>query len=314
MKKIIITGALGHIGSALIRHFPEKFKNTEFVLIDNLLTQRYCSLFDLPKAKFTFVNKDILKDDLSFYLKDADALIHLAAITDAANSFSNQNEVENVNFEGTKKIAHECLSQNVPMIFLSTTSVYGTQNESVDENCGLSELKPQSPYAESKLNSEQFLKKLSSTSSFRFVTCRFGTIFGTSIGMRFHTAINKFCWQACMGESVTVWKTALNQYRPYLDLKDAVNALIFILENRLFDNDIYNVLTVNATVEEILAIIKIKIPNLTINFVDTKIMNQLSYHVKGDKFINKGFRYVGKMDNSIFETINLFNNINLDKR
>ena len=61
----------------------------------------------------------------------------------------------------------------------------------------------------------------------RFITCRFGTIFGTSIGMRFHTAVNKFCWQAVIGQPITVWRTALHQYRPYLDLKDAVKAIVY---------------------------------------------------------------------------------------
>ena len=50
------------------------------------------------------------------------------------------------------------------------------------------------------------------------VSCRFGTIFGASPGMRFHTAVNKFCWQAVMGQPITVWSTAYDQKRPYLEV------------------------------------------------------------------------------------------------
>ena len=46
--KIIITGALGHIGSKIVRLFPEIFPDSEIIMIDNLMTQRYVSLFDLP--------------------------------------------------------------------------------------------------------------------------------------------------------------------------------------------------------------------------------------------------------------------------
>ena len=46
--KIVVTGALGHIGSRLIRELPARFPDAKIVMLDNLLTQRYCSLFNLP--------------------------------------------------------------------------------------------------------------------------------------------------------------------------------------------------------------------------------------------------------------------------
>ena len=48
--KIVVTGALGHIGSRLIRELPTIFPDANIVLIDNLSTQRYCSLFNLPTS------------------------------------------------------------------------------------------------------------------------------------------------------------------------------------------------------------------------------------------------------------------------
>src|ERR1700704_5984440 len=68
-----------------------------------------------------------------------------------------------------------------------------------------------------------------SAQGLRCVIFRFGTIAGASIGMRFHTAVNKFAWQACLGIPITVWRTALHQKRPYLSLRDAVRALAFVL-------------------------------------------------------------------------------------
>ena len=46
--KIVVTGALGHIGSYVIRDLARQFPNSEIVMIDNLITQRYSSLFNLP--------------------------------------------------------------------------------------------------------------------------------------------------------------------------------------------------------------------------------------------------------------------------
>jgi nucleoside-diphosphate-sugar epimerase len=48
--KVVITGALGHIGSHLIRRLPDFFTDCEVVMIDNLATQRYPSLFNLTDA------------------------------------------------------------------------------------------------------------------------------------------------------------------------------------------------------------------------------------------------------------------------
>ena len=300
-KTILITGALGHIGSKLIRDFsPELVEKV--IILDNLSTQRYASLFNLPGGiKYEFYEDDIRTVDFSKYLKEASAVIHLAAITDAPSSVDKKEETFEVNLEGTKRLAGACLESGVSLLFPSTTSVYGSQENLVDEACA--ELKPQSPYAESKLQTEEYLKSLKSK-GLKFVICRLGTIFGYSVGMRFHTAVNKFIWQAANNLPLTVWKTALNQRRPYLDLSDCIGAVNFILEKNLWDGEIYNVLTNNFTVEDIINTIKKFIPNLKISYVDSAIMNQLSYDIDDKKFRSVGFVPQGNLEDGIKETIN----------
>lgn len=308
--KIVITGALGHIGSKLIRELPSRITDSDFVLVDDLSAQRYCSLFNLPdNVDYHFYELDVLTADMQQLFTGADVVIHLAAVTNAAGSFDDPKQVELVNYSGTEKVAQACIDAKCPLIFLSTTSVYGTQNEVVDEDCSIEELKPQSPYAESKLKAEKFLEGLGRDRDLRFVTCRFGTIFGISPGMRFHTAVNKFCWQAVTGQPVTVWKTALHQRRPYLDLNDAVDALAFIIRRSMYDRRIYNVLTCNVTVDDILQIISQYVPDFKINYVDTAIMNQLSYHVSNERLKKMGFECKGDLENGIRQTIDLLKGI-----
>jgi nucleoside-diphosphate-sugar epimerase len=304
--KIVITGALGHIGSRVIREIPTVFPDVEIVMIDNLVTQRYFSLFNLPaEGNYRFIEADVLNTDLNAIVEGTDVVLHLAAITDAASSFKNKGQVENVNYNATARVAEACGNVRCPMIHVSSTSVYGTQREIVDEHCSPAELQPQSPYAETKLKEERFLQGLGSSGKLRFVICRFGTVSGTSPGMRFHTAVNKFCWQAVMGQSLTVWRTALHQKRPYLALNDAVRALTFIIKNGLFDQRIYNVLTENLTVHSIIKFIEQHIPHLDIQYVDTEIMNQLSYEVSNLRFKKQGFEFKGSVEKTIGETIEL---------
>ena len=229
----------------------------------------------------------------------------LLQLLDAAGSFDNAEEVEENNFECTSKIAEQCSRYGVKLITLSSTSVYGTQNEIVAEDCTDEELKPQSPYAATKLKEESLIRDLVSKGRLESVILRFGTIYGTSPGMRFHTAVNKFCFQAAFKKPITVWSTAYEQKRPYLDIMDACKAIAHIINNNLFDGQTYNVLTNNSTVREVTDLIKKYCSDLEISFVTNEIMNQLSYEVSNQKFIDTGFEYTGNLEKRIFETLEL---------
>ena len=306
--KLAVTGALGHIGSRFI-HSLKAGEYDRVLLIDDLSAQRHNSLFHLPEGvPFRFVEADVCTADLRPLLEGMDVVIHLAAITNAAASFDIEEKVRRVNYEGTKAVARACAALGCKLLFLSTTSLYGIQHEVVDEDCSLQDLRPQSPYATSKLRAEQELASLGHSAGLRFVTCRFGTVFGISPGMRFHTAINKFVWQACVGQPITVWTTALHQRRPYLDVGDAVRALTFIVKTGRFDNNVYNVLTTNATVSDIVEIIRSYVGDLQVRHVDSTIMNQLSYTVACEKFKSLGFRFQGDLRKAIGETVRLIRN------
>lgn len=311
MKRFVVTGALGHIGSLLIRELPVIFPGCQVVMIDNMSVQRYCSLFNLPdEGRYKFIEGDVCKIDLPSIFKDADAIIHFAAITDAAGSFGNADEVKRNNFDCTKAVAEACIETGVPMVFPSSTSVYGVQEGEVDEDCPADLLKPQSPYAESKIEEEQLLEELFKTRKLRVAICRFGTIFGISSGMRFHTAVNKFCWQAVMGIPLTIWSTAYEQYRPYLDVMDAVRAIEHIIVKDLFAGKILNVVSDNFTVKDIVEAIQKNISDLEIEFVEHKIMNQLSYKVINRRMLDSGFKINGSIENGVRETIALLRQSN----
>jgi nucleoside-diphosphate-sugar epimerase len=307
--KIVVTGAIGHIGSYLVRELAVQFPGSEIVMIDNLMTQRFPSLFNLPAlGRYSFIEGDITKIDLHPILKDAHTMVHLAAITDAAGSFDKAEVLEANNYMATVKVAEACSETGTRLLTLSSTSVYGTQNELVAEDCKPEELKPQSPYATTKLKEEQLIMGLCATGKIKGIACRFGTIYGVSSGMRFHTAVNKFCWQAVMRQPITVWRTAFDQKRPYLDLFDAARAVAFIIRKDLFDGRIYNVLTQNLTVRQVVETIREFVPDLEVNFVDNKIMNQFSYEVSCERFTAEGFVFAGDLRRGVGDTVSLLRN------
>jgi len=301
--KIMVTGGLGHIGSHLIRNI-EHSNIEEILVVDNLSTQRYPSLFCLPEhQKFKFKEEDVNSKNLDYLISESDIIIHLAATTNAELSVDKVKEVERTNIDGLKNIAQMCVKHNKKIIFPSTTSVYGKQEGEVDESCDENELRPQSPYAESKIFGENYLKELSLSKGLQYSIIRIGTIFGFSPGIRFHTAVNKFIWQANLGQPITVWRTAIDQLRPYCGLNDLNAAIQHIINNDLFNCETYNIVTTNTTVRSIINILSNLLQGVNVKYVDSPIMNQLSYEVSNAKSVKEGFVYEDDLETSIRETL-----------
>ena len=127
--------------------------------------------------------------------------------------------------------------------------------------------------------------------------------------MRFHTAVNKFCFKTIVGEKIPVWNNAIDQYRPYLSLKDAIKVMNFIIQNNLFNNETYNILTKNYTVREILNIIKKNNYKLKIIKTNSPILNQNSYKVSNNKFSKFKVKLSKSIDKDIKDTLNMLKNL-----
>ena len=305
---LLITGCCGHIGSYLVDNIHKIKKIKKCFIVDNFNSTQINSLFNSNKKNnLKFYNLDLTKKSSLSKFNKIDYVVHLASMTNAAGSFNKKNEMYKNNIECMKNIINFCKVKKSKLIHISSTSVYGKQAALVDETCEEKFLKPQSPYADIKLIEERMLQKASK--NINYITYRFGTISGVSSGMRFHTAVNKFCLNASLNTDITVYKTALNQYRPYLSLVDAFKVFKFTIEKDLFKNDIYNALSENCTVNQILQKIRKSKKNIKVKFVSSKIMNQLSYHVAKNKLDNEGLYLKNKIIYDINDTMKLLKNI-----
>ena len=308
--RVLVTGGLGHIGSALIASLGFRSSLEQLRVIDNMSSDRYCSLFNLPQTNpISFMRLDVrqlVEEDL----KTIDVLIHLAAQTDATASLQQREAVFLNNLESTRHVARLAGETGTKFIFASTTSVYGSQEARVDETC--TSLVPQSPYAECKLQEEDLLREMSSN-ALNVIILRLGTIAGPSPGMRFHTAVNKFCIQACLREPLSVWRTAWRQVRPYLDVQDAVRALTWALSagvpRELVHDPVFNVVTENLSVEQIVSAVSAAFGDVDIEFTESRIMNQLSYEVGTDRVAGLGFAAQGSITEAIWGTARLLRGV-----
>ena len=305
--KLLITGFSGHIGSFLLNKLENNKKIKKIFLVDNFENNKINILFSKKRiSKCFFKFGDLSNSKTLKHIPKVDVVLHLASLTNAVSSINNYKKFYENNFYSFVNIFNFCKKKRAKLIHISSTSVYGSNSNFVDENC--KELKPQSPYAKVKIAEEKYLKKHGH--KIKYITLRFGTIAGVSEGIRFHTAINKFCFNASLKINIPVWKTALNQYRPYLSLTDAYNAIKTIINKNIFDREIYNILSDNFTVKQILNLIRNEGCNVKVKLTDSRIMNQLSYKVSKIKFEKIGVKLNANIKTDIRQTLDLFKNIN----
>jgi len=305
--KILITGGLGHIGSYLLENIKNIKRVKKIYIIDNLSTNRYCSLFNLQKSnkKIYFYQKDLSLPDALKNFKKVDIVINLASLTDAEGSLKIKNQIYKNNLGIFNNIIKYCKKKSSKLIHISSTSVYGEQKGLVNEEC--KKLKPKSPYAEIKVKEEKILKK--NINKIKFVSYRFGTISGVSKGMRFHTAINKFSLYAALGKPLPIWKSMMNKPRPYLSLRDAFKVFKFTIEHNFFNNETYNILSNNLTLKKIIDYFK-KYKKIKIKYEKSKLINQYSYKVSKNKFTSKAILLNSNIENDIKSTLKMLGSIN----
>jgi len=306
--KILITGGLGHIGSYLLENIDKIKFIKKIYVIDNFSTNRYSSLFNLPKTdkKIYFYQNDLSLKNAIKNFKKVDVVINLASLTDAESSLKIKNKIYKNNLGIFKNIIKYCEKNSSKLIHISSTSVYGEQRGLVDENC--SKLRPKSPYAEVKVKEENILKK--NKNKIKFISYRFGTISGISKGMRFHTAINKFCLYAVLGKPLPIWKSMMNKPRPYLSLKDAFKVIKFTIENNFFSNETFNILSENLTLKKIISYFKKYKKTIRIKYEKSKLINQYSYRVSNEKFARRALLLKSNIYHDIKSTLKIFRNIN----
>jgi nucleoside-diphosphate-sugar epimerase len=243
-----------------------------------------------------FINCDIRdKKKLKSIISKYDAVIWLAAIVGDGACNINPLVTKEINLDSIKFLKKIFKKR---IIFFSTCSVYGAQDGLLTEN---SKTNPLSIYAQTKVEAEKVLEGTNS------VIFRLGTIHGKSEGMRFHTAINKFCLQLAFSKNITIWRKNYNFVRPYLCLEDFSQIISKIInKNFIIYNQIYNLVSNNIKLKDIIQELKGIKKNLLIKFVNTKLINQHSYFVSNKKIKKYGFKFTGNLKKHVARTVQLF--------
>lgn len=222
LKKAVVTGGAGFIGSNLVRTLVAE--GVEVAVVDNYVGGRLDGR-EVPGA--TYHDVDIL--DLSAHLhifKDADAVFHLAALPKIQDSIDHPIETARANIEGTLAVLEAARAGGAGrVIFSSSAAVYGDQ-----ETMPLSENMiptPKSPYGLHKQVGEQLCRLWSELYGFPTVSLRYFNVYGPGFDPSgaYALVVGRFIDLRRQGQPLTIAGDG-SHTRDYVHVSDVVRANI----------------------------------------------------------------------------------------
>ena len=170
--RVLVTGGAGFIGSNLVKSLLSH--NHKVIVLDDFSTGLKSNLSGLEVEVFegSVANKKILNDAA----KNIDSIVHLAARGSVPRSIRNPQATFDVNVQGTLNICEIAREQFIPVVFSSSSSVYGANtSDNKLENAWLS---PLSPYAASKLSGEALMLSFANSFCIQTAVFRLFNVYG----------------------------------------------------------------------------------------------------------------------------------------
>lgn len=259
MRKILITGGAGFIGSSLADNLLLK-KENQLLLVDNLTTG---SKEKVPqKSNVGFIKADVnnFRDIASIFASfEPDYVFHYAAVVGVARTLENPCSVL-TDIEGIKNILDLSKNTGVKRIFFSSSSeVYGEPVE-MPQNEETTPLNSRLPYAIVKNLGEAYLKSYKQEFDLDYTIFRFFNTYGPKQSRDF--VMSKFISQALENKDITLYGDGM-QTRTFCFVEDNVEATSQSLYKNMFVNDVVNIgsdieVTIKHLAETIIKITKSK--------------------------------------------------------
>jgi nucleoside-diphosphate-sugar epimerase len=302
MKKVLITGGAGYLGSVLTEVLLNNGYNV--TIIDNLLYKQTSVAPFTYNKNFNFILGDVTDNTLLKKLvEENDVIIPLAAIVGMPACKSQPELTIKINYEQVKNIT-KWATKNQMILIPNTNSQYGSSTEIITED---SPFKPLSLYAETKCDAEK-----SVLDSGNGIALRLATVFGMSYRMRTDLLVNDFVYKSMTDGYLVLFESHF--IRNYIHIRDIANTFLFMIHNyEKCNNNAYNVglTTANCTKLELAQKIQKFIPDLVIvknNFKQD--FDQRNYMVSNSKLESLGWLPNFTLEDGINELISGYNLIN----
>jgi len=284
MKKILVTGGAGYIGSVLVRQLLEKGYQVRVLDILKFGGESLIELFDNPN--FEFQKGDVRNTpDIEKSLDGIYAVANLAAIVGDPACAKEPGLARETNLEASKSLYNMANKKGVQrFIFASTCSNYGKMANPDLLITEQSELAPVSLYAETKVATEQFLLSQNKDNQCKPTCLRFSTVYGLSPRVRFDLTVNEFTKELALGRELVIFGEQF--WRPYCHVIDLARSVVQVIEavEEKVAFDVFNVgeTKENYTKKMLVDEISKQIPDARIKYVE-KNEDPRDYRVSFEK-------------------------------
>jgi UDP-glucuronate decarboxylase len=243
LKKVIVTGAAGFLGSCLTKKLVAK--GIQVIGIDNLLTGKESNLAEIRNhINFTFINWDIASENILTIkqLAEAQEIYHLAS--PASPKFYQTASLDTiaVNTIGTSNMLKLAKSSGAKMVFSSTSEAYGDpeihpQQEIYRGN--VNTWGPRACYDEAKRLGEVYCYEYYRQFQVRVKVARIFNTYSANLRNDDGRVISNFVNQAIRGEDITVYGDG-SQTRSFCYVDDTIHGLILMMEKDSATGEIIN--------------------------------------------------------------------------
>jgi len=298
MKKVLVTGAGGFIGSNMVEFL---LKNTNFFIygIDNFNNGKENKEFieKITCERFNFIEKDFIEFDFSN--KEIDIVYHFAAIPSVPYSvdFPVQTDLNNIN--KTVKLLKRCSENNVnKFVFSSSSSIYGDPSE-IPTSEHSDEL-PKTPYAVQKLTIEKYCKIWSELYGLNTISLRYFNVYGPNqySSNAYSSVISSWIKNILLKNEIRIDGDGL-QKRCFTFVEDICRANLFFSLKEDHYNEPINISTKNS------------ITLLDIKDIIVKIINKNPKIIWSDK--RKGDIAISEANTKISESLGFETIWNIDE-
>ena len=296
--KILIIGGAGYVGTELVP------------MLANTNSVRVLDLFMYGDTIDKHPNIELIKGDLRDLglvkkcIKDVDAIIHLACISNDPSFDLNPELGKSINFDPFEETVKMSKDFGVKrFIYASSSSVYGLKSENnVVETASL---EPLTDYSKFKAMCEDILLKYNNK-EFNCTIIRPATVCGYSRRQRLDLVVNILTNFAYNNKVIKIFGG--DQLRPNVNIFDMCNSYIHILNQKedVINGQIFNVGFENYSVTKLAHLVKESIPfDVEIEKVETN--DNRSYHISSEKIKNQiGFKTQKNIKDAINDLIDAF--------
>ncbi|WP_016746537.1 NAD-dependent epimerase/dehydratase family protein, partial [Rhizorhabdus wittichii] len=220
--RILVTGNMGYVGPAVVRHFREVFPAATIDGFDNgYFAHCLTGATELPERRLDHQYFGDARDLDEGALAGYDAVVHLAAVSNDPMGSRFAAVTRAINQDASARIGRLAAAAGVrAFVFASSCSVYGVA-EGGPRREG-DPLNPVTDYAASKIGTERELEAIGGD---MVVTClRFATACGMSDRLRLDLVLNDFVAGALTSGQITVLSDG-TPWRPLIDTADMARAI-----------------------------------------------------------------------------------------